>query len=332
MQTILVSKTAAGAFRTLQDAVLSIDDNHQETIRIFVEPGIYEEKVFIRKENIEIVGENLETTIFRYGDGARKPRPDGTGEYGTFNTAVIMMAGKDICMKNITVESTAGPGYLAGQALALYVAADRCSFYNCRFLGWQDTIFAGDSISCQMKKLMLPDFWQNSKVSTDYSLMRNYFKDCFISGDVDFIFGPNTVFFDHCEIFSRKRQSEDKAFITAASTPAGQEFGLVFSGCHLTSDDRPESTYLGRPWRDFAKTAFIRCNMGSHICPEGWQNWGKAKAEAVCSYLEFDNNGPGASTEKRVPFSKQLTNPDLAEYFSAENVLRGEDNWTPWEN
>ena len=327
MQTIYVDKNRPDAFHSLQEAVLAVPDNREETMRICVAPGIYEEKVFIRKENLEIVGEDPETTVFRYGDGARKPRPDGSGEYGTFNTAVILLAGKNLHMENITVENTAGPGYLAGQALALYVAADRCSFHNCRFLGWQDTIFAGEAVTCRMKNLMLPDYFSNSSVPVEYPVLRNYFRDCYISGDVDFIFGPNVVFFDRCEIFSRKRRSEDRAFITAASTPAGQEFGLVFSHCRLTGDSEPESVYLGRPWRDFAKTAFVGCHMDGHICPEGWQNWGKSRAEALCSYVEYDNDGPGARTSARAPFSRQLTNPDLAEYYSRENVLSGEDGW-----
>lgn len=331
MQTLIVSQKRPGAFKTLQAAILSIDDGHKETVRVIVEPGVYEEKVFIRKENIEIIGENPDTTVFRYGDGARKMREDKSGEYGTFNTAVLLLAGKDIHMKNITVENTAGPGCTAGQALAVYVAADRCSFDRCRFLGYQDTIFAGSAISDQMKNLMLPEFFTASKVPVEYPQLRNYFKNCYISGDVDFIFGPNTAFFDHCEIFSRKRLSEEKAFITAASTPAHQEYGLVFSHCILTGNDAPGTTYLGRPWRDFAKTAFISCEMGGHICPEGWQNWGKARAEAVCSYIEFANHGPGAACERRAAFSRQLTNPDLAEYFSARSVLCGADGWLPQE-
>ncbi len=84
MTTIHVSKNDPSAFSTLQEAILSIDDRHDEAIRIEVAPGIYEEKLFIRKENIEIVGDDPLTTVFRYGDGAKKPRPDASGEYGTF--------------------------------------------------------------------------------------------------------------------------------------------------------------------------------------------------------------------------------------------------------
>lgn len=227
MTTIHVSKNDPSAFSTLQEAILSIDDRHDEAIRIEVAPGIYEEKLFIRKENIEIVGDDPLTTVFRYGDGAKKPRPDASGEYGTFNTAVIFIAGKDITLRNLTIESTAGPGYLAGQALAVYAAADRLSCYNCRFTGWQDTIFNGDPMTCNMKKLMLPDFFQASEVPIVHKFYRNYFKDCYVCGDVDYIFGPNTAFFDHCEIHSIARVSEGKAYITAASTPAGQDRNSV---------------------------------------------------------------------------------------------------------
>ena len=329
MKRIHVSKTDPTAFSSLQEAVLSIPDNRTETVEIFVAPGIYEEKVFIRKENIKIIGEDPETTIFRYGDGAKKPREDGDGEYGTFNTAVILLAGKDIAVKNITIENTAGPGYRAGQALALYVGSDRTSFYNCRFLGYQDTIFAGEPVTCRMKKLILPDYFQKSPVFIDYQVIRNYFYNCFISGDVDFIFGPNVAYFDHCIIHSKKRESEPKSFITAASTPAGQEFGMVFVDCTLTGEAETNSVYLGRPWRDYAKTAFVRCHMDAHIRREGWENWGKPKAEAVCSYIEYNCSGPGYNPSQRANFSKQLTNPGLEEYFSLQNVLSGDDEWVP---
>jgi len=319
MTTIHVSKNDPSAFSTLQEAILSIDDRHDETIRIEVAPGIYEEKLFIRKENIEIVGDDPLMTVFRYGDGAKKPRPDGSGEYGTFNTAVIFIAGKDITLRNLTIESTAGPGYLAGQALAVYAAADRLSCYNCRFTGWQDTIFNGDPMTCNMKKLMLPDFFQASEVPIVHKFYRNYFKDCYVCGDVDYIFGPNTAFFDHCEIHSIARVSEEKAYITAASTPAGQEFGLIFSHCRITGEE-PDSVYLGRPWRDCAKTAFICCELGDHICPE-----------VLSDYIEYGNFGPGADCSGRSPLSRCLVNPEVETYFSKENVLVGEDGWIPAE-
>ena len=325
---IIVSQEGSG-YRTLQEAVLSIDDSHLETVTISVKPGIYEEKVFIRKENIRIIGEDSLTTIFRYGDGARKLREDGSGKYGTFNTAVIFFAGSNIEVKNITIENTAGSGHIAGQALATYVAADRIFFYNCRFLGFQDTIFTGEAQSCTMKNLMLPEYFSNSKVKIDFTVNRNYFKNCYICGNVDFIFGPNTAFFDHCDIVTRKDSGEPGGYITAASTSQEQEYGYVFYRCHLMGEKGTEGVYLGRPWRDYAMTVFVQCVMEEHIHPDGWHNWGRPKAEVTTSYVEIGNTGAGARTDERIPFSKQLINPELLDYFHRERVLAGTDNWKP---
>lgn len=327
LNTIYVSKDGFG-FSTLQEAVCSIDDEHTEQITINVRPGIYTEKVFIRKENIRIVGEDPLTTIFRYGQGARQLRQDGS-ELGTFNTAVLLIAGRDLFIENITIENTAGPGHIAGQAVAAYVASDRTSFVNCRFIGYQDTIFTGDAITCDMKRLILPDFFVHSKIKIDYAVNRNYFKNCYITGDVDYIFGPNTAYFDQCQIVTRSVVSEDGGYITAASTPPEQEFGYVFNECLLEGMSGVKNVYLGRPWRDYAKTVFLNCKMDGFIHPKGWHNWGRVKAEVTTGLIELMNYGEGASATQRAAFSKQLDNPDLVGYFSKKNVLAGEDQWLP---
>lgn len=330
-QTIVVSKNGDADFTTLQDAILSIDDNHLETVTILVKPGIYVEKVFIRKENIRILGEDCLTTIFRYNDGAKTPRPDGS-EYGTFNTATVLFAGSNIEVENITFENSAGIGRIAGQALATYIASDRTSFYHCRFLGYQDTIFTADSNALHMDRLMLPEWFKNSIVPIEHPNTRLYFEDCYICGDVDYIFGPSTAYFNHCEIFTRKLESENDSFITAASTPASQEYGYVFNECNLTSDGRENSVYLGRPWRDYAKTAFIKCHMENHIKSIGWHNWNKVNAAVTTSYVEFSNVGLGATPSLRTSFSKQLDNEGLLEYYSVKSVFADNDNWNPSRN
>ncbi len=336
--TILVAKDGSGAFTSLQEAIYQIPDDRDYPVTIYMKPGIYHEKIFIRKENINLIGEASSETIIRYGDGAKTLRADGS-EYGTFNSATVMFAGKDIYAENITFENCAGNGKVAGQALSVYVASDRTVFKDCRFLGSQDTIFTGDLNPGTMKRLMLPEAFINSSVPIYYTNRRNYFDSCYICGDVDFIFGPNTAYFSNCEIFSKKLESECGSFITAASTPMSQEYGFVFYKCKLTSDDKEGSVYLGRPWRDYAKTAFLCCELGSHIKPEGWHNWGKANAEITSCYIEYGNYGPGAYTQndtdanhknaKRVPFSKQIDNPDVLDYYSLSRVLGGEDNWQP---
>ena len=105
--------------------------------------------------------------------------------------------------------------------------------------------------------------------------LRHYFENCYVKGDVDFIFGSATAVFNKCEIYSNDRKEEVNGYITAASTPEGVKFGYVFIDCKLTSDAEPKSVYLGRPWRDFARTVFINTWMGDHIKDEGWHNWNK---------------------------------------------------------
>ncbi len=317
---ITVSLDGTADFQYIQEAVNSISDERDETVTIFIRNGIYNEKIWMRKNKIKLVGESCDKTIIRYNDGAKKLRPDGT-EYRTFNTATALFAGCDITVCNLTIENYAGIGKVAGQAVAAYVASDRTAFYNCRFLGYQDTIFTGDVLDEPMKQLMLPDFFKDSSVQIHFEVTRNYFESCYICGDVDFIFGSNVAYFENCQIHSLKLASESGSFITAASTPCGQEFGYVFHNCKLTSDDVPQNVYLGRPWRAFAKTAFVSCELGEHIKPEGFHNWNKPNAEVTTSYVEFNNFGVGAENSKRASFSKQLTNVGLHEYFSKENVL-----------
>lgn len=325
---ITVSKSGAGDFDSLQKAILSVDDAHADAAVIFVEPGVYEEKVFIRKRNIQIIGADRDSTVIRYGDGAKKLRADGT-IYGTFNTATVLFAGSDITVRNLTIENSAGSGRIAGQAVAAYVASDRTAFYNCAFLGHQDTIFTGFVDDGDFLKLMLPEFFEASAVPVEFPVTRNYFEDCYICGDVDYIFGPNVAYFNRCNIHTRLLASESVSYITAASTPLWQEYGFVFHGCRLIGEGTKGSVYLGRPWRDFAKTAFLACEMDAHIHPAGWHNWGKAKAEANCGYVEYGNTGAGADTSRRASFCKLLTNPDLQEYYDARAVLCGADGWNP---
>jgi pectinesterase len=169
-----------------------------------------------------------------------------------------------------------------------------------------------------------------SKLETEYAgIIRHYLEDCFVRGDIDFIFGSATVVFNRCEIFSNSRGEAVNGYITAASTSPAYSFGYVFVDCRLSGDAGPHSVYLGRPWRDHAHVAFINCWMGEHIIPAGWHNWDKPHREQTVKYLEFGSTGPGASDQSRVSWSKILT-PDDAKAYSVQNVLAGPDGWRPW--
>jgi pectinesterase len=161
---------------------------------------------------------------------------------------------------------------------------------NCNILGNQDTLYASGK-------------------------GRQYFKDCYIEGTTDYIFGSATAYFENCHIHSKKN-----SFITAASTPEGSEFGYVFKNCKLTADDEITEVYLGRPWRIYAKTVFMNCQMGKHILPEGWHNWSKPEAETTTFYAEFENSGEGYQSLNRVSWSHQLDTTE-AEKYTIENIL-----------
>ncbi|WP_224999000.1 pectinesterase family protein [Cesiribacter sp. SM1] len=281
---IVVAKDGSGDYKYIQDAIDAVRAFTPVRITIYIRNGTYKEKVHIPAwvTDINLVGESPENTIITYDDHA------GRGKMGTFDTYTLRIEGNNINVENLTIRNTAGP---VGQAVALHVEGDRLVFRNCRFLGDQDTIFASGEGA------------------------RQYYVDCYIEGTTDFIFGPATALFENCQIHSKK-----DSYITAASTPEWVRWGYVFKNCTFTAAPGVHEVYLGRPWRDYAKTVFINCTFGPHIRPEGWHNWSRPEAEKTSFYAEYNNRGPGAGTAKRVGWSHQLTAQQAAEY-TAENIF-----------
>jgi len=312
---ILVDKNGRGDFKTLTEALDSIPEGTTERIIINIKNGRYKEKLFINRPNITLIGENKFYTILTYDDYANKLLANGE-KLGTFNSFSTFIGGDGFSAENITFENSAGSGSIYGQALALYVDGDKAKFKNCRFLGCQDTIFTGPLPPKPRKGNCFggPRDGETRKAS------RQYYENCYIKGDVDFIFGSATAVFKNCEIFSNNRDMEVNGYITAASTPHGEDYGYVFIDCMLTSDAAPNSVYLGRPWRDFAKTTFINCYMGEHIIAEGWHNWGRSEAEKTVKYEEYKSYGPGGKLKERTGFAEVLTEEEAMKY-KIENIL-----------
>lgn len=287
--TLFVARDGTGEFRNIDDAIevcRAFMDYHKV---IFVKKGVYKEKLIIPSwlTNIEICGEDAEQTIITWDDHANiktQERPKGIG---TFRTYTLKIEGSDITLKNITIENNSAR---LGQAVALHTEGDRLVFVNCRFLGHQDTVYTGVAGSHQL------------------------FRNCYIEGTTDFIFGPGTAWFEECEI-----RSKANSYITAASTPKDQPYGYVFNRCRLTADEGIDKVYLGRPWRDYGYTLFMNCELGSHIRPEGWHNWQKNREETA-RYMEYGNSGPGADTKDRVGWSRQLDKKE-AKKITQEEVL-----------
>ena len=290
--TIVVSRDGTGNFRTLQEAIESARAFMDYTVTIYVRNGVYKEKVIVPSwvENIDIIGEDRDKTIITYDDHAN------INKMGTFRTYTVKVEGSDITFKNLTIENNAAQ---LGQAVALHTEGDRLKFINCRILGNQDTIYTGAKFT------------------------RLYFKDCYIDGTTDFIFGPSTALFEDCIIHSKRN-----SYVTAASTPKEAKYGYVFKHCKLTAEPGVDKVYLGRPWRPYAYTLFIECELGKHIVSAGWHNWGKQSNEETARYMEYKNTGEGANASERVAWSKQLTKKE-AEAVTVDAIFRTQSNWNP---
>jgi len=303
---VIVAADGTGQYASLQEAISAAPmktDPATPRWVIFVKAGTYRERVYVQRErgNIHVLGEDREKTVVVYNQHANLPGPDGK-IIGTFRTPTVQIDGDGMVWENLTLANDAGQpgprpeGPAVAQALALRADGDRLEFRHCRFLGWQDTILVNRG--------------------------RHYFVDCYIEGHVDFIFGAATAYFDRCHIHVLR-----DGYITAASTPKDQPYGYVFADCKITGVDGV-MTYLGRPWRDFARTVFLRTEMSSAVRPEGWHNWNKPQAEQTTFYAEFGSTGPGANDAARVKWAKSLTAGEAAALTPAK-VLGGTDGWSP---
>lgn len=291
---IVVASDGSGDFKTVQEAINAVPDFRNAITLIFIKNGIYKEKLNLSasKRLVKLIGESLEKTIVTYDDYAQKKNTFGE-DMGTSGSSGFFIYGDGFTAENITFENTAGP---VGQAVAVWVGADKVKFINCKFLGFQDTLYTYGKGS------------------------RQYFYKCFISGTVDFIFGSATAIFEDCTIYCKQ-----PGYVTAASTPDTSTYGYVFKNCRIEGSAPEGTVYLGRPWRPAAKTVFLNCELSAVIRPEGWHNWGKESNEKTAFYAEYKSKGRGALPLKRVSWSHQLTDQE-AEDYSTVRVFRG---WDP---
>ncbi len=290
----VVAKDGSGDFFTVQEAIDAVPDFRKECrTTILIRPGIYKEKLIIpeSKINVSLIGQN--GAVISGDDYASKKNVFGEN-MSTSGSSTCYIYGHDFYAENITFENTAGE---VGQAVACFINGDRAMFKNCRFLGYQDTLYTYGKDS------------------------RQYYEDCYVEGSVDFIFGWSTAVFNRCTINSKRN-----GYITAPATDKGKKYGYVFIDCDLTADKNVDKVYLSRPWRPYGQTVFINCNMGRHIAPEGWNNWNNKDSEKTAFYAEYNSKGEGANPKARAKFSHQLK--DIKDY-SISKILAGEDGWNP---
>ncbi|QJX47998.1 pectin esterase [Hymenobacter taeanensis] len=291
----VVAQDGSGNYRTVQEAFNAVPDFRKKVTTIFIKNGTYKEKLILAgsKNLVKLIGEDLKNTILTYDDYNQKKNIFGEDK-GTSGSSSIYIYGSDFSVENITFQNSSGP---VGQAVAVWVAGDKARFKNCRFLGFQDTLYTYGYGS------------------------RQYYQDCYIEGTVDFIFGSSTAWFEGCTIFCKK----GGGYVTAASTPDSTRYGYIFRNCKITGDAPAGSFVLGRPWRPYAKTVFMQCELGEQIRSEGWDHWEKESNKQTASYAEYKNRGKGFQPTRRVPWSRQLTDQQAQEY-TLEKVFR---NWNP---
>jgi pectinesterase len=300
---ITVSQNGNGDFHSVQEAIDSIPEHNKDNVEVFIKNGVYKERITVPAEKpfITLVGESTENTILTYGNHAKMPNSEG-GIIGTGRSASVYLFSSDFTAKNLTMENSFNPKRMAGetQAVAVYADGERMSFYQVRFLGNQDTLYTGAGTQ--------------------------YFKNCYIEGDIDFIFGGARAVFEDCEILSLDRGSNrDNGYITAASTPISEPFGFLFINNRFISPAPAGTVYLGRPWHPggdpnaIASVVFKNNYFGPHIHPDGWTDMSGFSARDA-RFFEYQNDGPGAN-----PNRPQLTDEE-AEKFTIENVLKG---WYP---
>lgn len=308
----IVAAGRVGAFATVQAAIDAAPAGRISPWVILIRPGVYREHVHVpvQKPWITLRGGPGGEVVITMDTNLASVDPQGR-KLSTPESATALVQGDDFCAEDITFENTT-PRERRIQALAMYVTADRAVFRRCRFLGWQDTL----RLDSPRPPNTEPD------TTRPAGNARQYLVDCYIEGHVDFIYAAGTAVLDRCHIHCK-----GDGFITAASTPPDAEFGYVFLDCRITGEAGAQ-TYLGRPWRNHAKTVFIRTEMTAVVHPAGWHNWDKPAAEQTTFFAEFGSTGPGANDAARVKWAKPLAAPQAGS-LTANRVLAGADGWNP---
>jgi pectinesterase len=293
----VVAADGSGQFRTLQSAINSIPDGNAEPRLVLVKPGIYKEQVVISEGKPFITLRGTDTdpakTVVTFNRYATVEDPKAPGKrVGVYGSESVAIQADNFTAENITFENTAGrlaPG------MAVRATGDKQIFRNCRFHGWQDTVCLNDG--------------------------RMYLRDCYMEGRVDFIIGSATAVFEKCHL-----HATDGGVIAAPSTKPETAFGLVFLRCKVTCKE--DHSYLGAPWQPGAAAAFIECELGDNLWPEGWTKWRGEEHHKTARFVEYNNTGPGAVPQKRPSWTRQLTEAEANKY-TVENILSGDDRWDP---
>ncbi|XVF38755.1 hypothetical protein REPUB_Repub20aG0129100 [Reevesia pubescens] len=300
---VVVAKDKSGKYSSINEALKAVPQKNPTTFVIYIKAGIYKEQVIVTKSmsNVMFIGDGPTKTIItgslNYADGT-----------GTFKTATVGVIGERFIAKDIGFENSAGA--IKHQAVALRVQSDMSIFYNCQMDGYQDTLYAHSH--------------------------RQFYRDCTISGTIDFIFGDSATVLQNCKLIVRKPMENQQCIVTAQGRTDRREISaLVLQNCTFSGapDYIPlkekNKAYLGRPWKEFSRTIIMQSQIDDIIAPEGFLPWNGNFALDTLWYAEFANRGPGAVQTNRVKWKgvKKISQA-TAQKFTAATFLRG-DTWIP---
>ncbi|MED6204747.1 Pectinesterase 3 [Stylosanthes scabra] len=297
----VVAADGSAQYKTIKEAVLAVQKKSEKRFVIYVKAGTYVENIDLDKNtwNVMIYGDGMDKTII---SGSRN-FIDGTP---TFETATFAAKGKGFIAKDIGFKNTAGAD--KHQAVAFRSGSDQSVFYRCSFDGFQDTLYAHSN--------------------------RQFYRDCDITGTIDFIFGNAAVVFQNCRIMPRQPLPNQFNTITAqGKKDPNQVAGIVIQKCSFVpfASNLQAPTYLGRPWKDFSTTVIMQSNIGPFLNPLGWISWvANVDPPKTIFYGEYLNTGPGSDVSKRVTwagYNPSLTETDAAK-FTVQSFIQGPD-WLP---
>ncbi|XP_006843863.2 putative pectinesterase 63 [Amborella trichopoda] len=288
-RVIKVRQDGTGDFRTISDAVKSIPLGNSRRVVVHIGPGVYKEKVTVEKSKpfVTFLGDPNAMPTITFDDTAAK--------FGTWLSASVAVDSHYFMAANIIFKNAA-PKPAAGaqsQAVAMRISGDKAAFYNCRFYGYQDTLLDDKG--------------------------RHFFKDCYIEGSVDFIFGSGRSLYRNCEIRSVSDYPGQTAIVAQGKSSKGDKSGFVFLDCHVTGMG---DVYLSRAWREYSRVVFAYSYFDTVVNPEGWNDKGFTERDKTVFYGEYKCEGPGANTNRRVDYVKLLTDAQ-AKPFLDESFIRG---------
>ena len=270
---------------------LTPDDNLSEILNslsgpatVYLKSGVYRQKVWIKADDLTVIGENREKTVISYDDYARKIHADGQ-EYNTFRTYTVCVTGERVKLENLTVQNTNTRPEEVGQCVALSVNCKNFSAENINLISTQDTLFLSpfpDDLVVRYR-----GFIPEEQLYLD-GCSRHHFKNCKISGTVDFIFGCAEAYFEKCEIISL-HDNRGYGFVAAPAHSLKQARGFVFDGCDFISGGAESgSVYLARPWRDFGKCEFLNCRLEKHINAGLYDKWNDTYRDTTARFAHYN--------------------------------------------